>query len=50
MGYSDPRWLLHPQEVPGYSINESDLPYLSLSDDYQVLGYRYVSCHQPQSN
>jgi hypothetical protein len=37
MGYSDPRWLLHPQEVPGYSINESDLPYLSLNDDYQVL-------------
>ncbi len=37
MGYSDPRWLLHPQEVSGFSITESDLPYLSRKDDYLVL-------------
>lgn len=38
MGYPDPRWLLHLQELPWYHINESELPYVSLKRDYLVLG------------
>jgi TniQ len=37
MGYPDPRWLLHPQEMPWYSINETNIAYLSRKDDYLIL-------------
>src|SRR5947207_3250189 len=38
MGYPDPRWLLHPQEVQWWGITESYLAYLSRKDDYLILG------------
>ena len=37
MGYPDPRWLLRPQEMPWYSIKETDVAYLSRKEDYLVL-------------